>query len=73
MFFRKGNFYKIDAFAPDSDGKERLLTVTEIHSILVPLMAETESRYYAENDCNFIFYEENLSHIVTAKQNCQIF
>lgn len=43
IVIRKGNFYKLDAFAPDSDGKERLLTVTEIHSILEPLIAETET------------------------------
>ena len=40
--FRRGIYYKLEVKAPDNDGKDRLLTVTEIYSILQKIFANTE-------------------------------
>ena len=40
--FRRGIYYKLEIEAPDNDGKDRLLTVTEIYSILQKIFANTE-------------------------------
>ncbi|XP_052106150.1 carnitine O-palmitoyltransferase 1, liver isoform-like [Mytilus californianus] len=40
---RRGIYYKLEVKAPDNDGKDRLLTVTEIYSILEKIFAETEA------------------------------
>lgn len=34
VVYRNGAFFKLEVFAPDSDGKKRLLTVTELYDLL---------------------------------------
>ena len=45
---RRGIYYKLEIEAPDNDGKDRLLTVTEIYSILQKIFANTEE----SEECN---------------------
>lgn len=42
VIIRRGLYYKLDVKAPDNDGKDQLLTVSEIHHILQKIFAETE-------------------------------
>lgn len=41
-FGRNGVYYKVDVFAPDSDGKKKLLTVAELHDTLQQIFQWTE-------------------------------
>ncbi|XP_048732757.2 carnitine O-palmitoyltransferase 1, liver isoform-like isoform X2 [Ostrea edulis] len=42
IIYRNGVYYQLDVFAPDSDGKKKLLTVTELHDILSEIVCQTE-------------------------------
>ena len=48
VIIRRGIYYKLEIEAPDNDGKDRLLTVTEIYSILQKIFANTEE----SEECN---------------------
>lgn len=37
-------YYKVDVFAPDSDGKKKLLTVAELHDVLRQIVKWTDSK-----------------------------
>ncbi|KAK3093524.1 hypothetical protein FSP39_016746 [Pinctada imbricata] len=41
VIYRNGVYYKLDMYAPDSDGKDRLLTVTELYDIIKNIMEQT--------------------------------
>lgn len=41
-FDRNGVYYKVNVFAPDSDGKKKLLTVAELHDTLQQIFQWTE-------------------------------
>lgn len=42
IVYRNGVYYKVDVFAPDSDGKKKLLTVAELHDALQQIFQWTE-------------------------------
>lgn len=44
LYCRRGLYYKLEVKAPDNDGKDRLLTVSEIYSILEKIFEETEGK-----------------------------
>lgn len=37
-------YYKVDVFAPDSDGKKKLLTVAELHDVLRQIFQWTDGK-----------------------------
>lgn len=43
-FDRNGVYFKLDVFAPDSDGKKKLLTVGEIYTTLQLIASQTEGQ-----------------------------
>lgn len=42
FFYRKGSYYKLSVYAPDNDGKDRLLTPAEILPIIEHIIKDAE-------------------------------